>query len=118
MSWAERVLRKMLWALIVAAVLLAGFDMAKAHADVDTDQVFLATLQDAGINSTRGPVGLIGAAHVVCDMRIRGSTEMQAIQYIYHESQLGAFLAGYFVGASEAAYCPDYEDTPQAHATV
>ena len=90
-------------ALIAAAVLSTGV----ARADVN-DDAFVKVITDRGIAYT-SEAKLIAAGHAVCDSRAQGYTEMQIVSLIVTKTQLtDAHDAGYFVGAAEAAYCPQF----------
>jgi Protein of unknown function (DUF732) len=109
--------RSLLAACVVLVVALLGQQGAAAstaHADpADADAKFLAALTSKGI-TFGSPEVMIAAGHVVCAELDRGETPSQAAQDVMNNkdvltsSSLDGFHAGFFVGASIAAYCPQY----------
>jgi len=84
------------------------------HADpADVDAKFLAALSSKGITYT-SPEVMIAAGQVACTELDRGEAPAQVAQDVMNNkdvltsSNLDAFHAGFFVGASIAAYCPKY----------
>jgi len=87
-----------------AAVIAAG----KAHADPLLDTMFVNTVcGDAGI--CRQPHMMIAAGLKLCyDLQTPSYTVEVAIYDIWvNNPYLSSYQAGYFVGASMAAYCPE-----------
>lgn len=72
-----------------------------------TDDDFLAALQAKGITYRSGDAA-IAAGHLVCSELDQGETPAQVAQDVINNSDLDAYHAGYFVGASIGAYCPYY----------
>jgi Protein of unknown function (DUF732) len=96
--------------VLVVALLAASI----AHADpADVDAKFLAALSSQGITYA-SPEVMIAAGHVACTELDQGETPAQVAQDVMNNkdvltsSNLDAFHAGFFVGASIAAYCPKY----------
>jgi len=95
-------------AAIVAGLLGAG---GTAHASPN-DAMFLQVLAERGIYSVNGPdYGLIETARGVCVDLMNGvsfESEVIALQRMSYLN--GGYLtpgeAGFFIGASRAAYCP------------
>lgn len=85
-----------------------------AHADpAEADAKFLAALASQGITYA-SPEVMIAAGHVACTEVDHGETPRTVAHDVMHNndvltnSNLNAFHAGFFVGASIAAYCPQY----------
>ena len=85
-----------------------------ARADpADTDAKFLAALDSRGITYS-SPEVMIAAGHVACEELDRGETPTTVAQDVMNNkdvlttSNLDGYHAGFFVGASIAAYCPKY----------
>jgi Protein of unknown function (DUF732) len=94
--------------LVVALQGPLGTAASAAHADpADVDAKFLAALTSRGITFTSPEVG-IAAGHVACDKLDGGETPTQVAQDVMNSSSLDGYHAGYFVGASIGAYCPQY----------
>ena len=95
-------------------LVVAPLGASTAHADpADADAKFLATLSSHGITYT-SPEVMIAAGHVACTELDQGETPGQVARDVMNNkdvltsSNLDAFHAGFFVGASIAAYCPKY----------
>ena len=80
-----------------------GSDRSRSPNDDD----FLAALQSKGI-TYQSADGAIAAGHLVCSELDQGETPSQVAQDVINNSDLDAYHAGYFVGASVGAYCPYY----------
>lgn len=100
--------------LIVALPGLMGAAASTAHADpADADAKFLGALGSEGI-AFSSPEVMIAAGHVACTELDQGETPGQVAQDVMNNkdvlttSNLDAVHAGFFVGASIAAYCPKY----------
>ena len=100
--------------LVVALLGPPGAAAATAHADpADVDAKFLAALSSHGI-TYGSPEVMIAAGHVACTELDQGETLAQVAQDVMNNkdvltsSNLDAFHAGFFVGASISAYCPKY----------
>ena len=101
--------RKSIAAAALAAAALAGAVGVASPASANTsDQAFLQVLHQRGISHDSGDALMIGAGHDVCTNMDHGYTATQEISTIYRVSQLSWSDSGYFVGASIAAYCPEY----------
>lgn len=95
-------------ALLAATVL----NMGAARADIN-DDAFVQVITEKGITYT-SEANLIAAGHAVCDTRSQGYTEMQIVHEVVAHTELDSYNAGYFVGAAEAAYCPQFVGTEVA----
>ena len=97
---------------IIGAVLLsvaALFTAAPASAD-ETDDAFVAARGKNGIDiSDRNTAITMG--HNVCAALDSGHDSSSLVLDVVHDAHLPARQAGYFVGASVAAYCPQYKGT-------
>jgi hypothetical protein len=91
-------------ALAVAGGLLGPLG-ATAHADA-IDDAFIAAIRAKGINFA-SPDKAIIAAHEVC-VELNHGTPAQVAATIQSNSNLDGYHAGYFVGASIRAYCPEH----------
>ncbi|CPR11984.1 hypothetical protein BN971_03277 [Mycobacterium bohemicum DSM 44277] len=79
---------------------------ATAHADA-VDYAFLNAVKAKGINFASPQAALI-AGHEVCDELDLGKQKSDVATEVMTNSQLDGYRAGFFVGASVAAYCPRY----------
>lgn len=104
----DRVLTGLGVPTLVMAALLGPLGAAAptAHAHPNDDE-FLAALQSKGITYNSAPAA-IAAGHLVCTELDQGETPGQVAQDVMNNSDLDAYHAGYFVGASIGAYCPYY----------
>jgi Protein of unknown function (DUF732) len=96
-------------ARLVLVVALLGPLVAAApiaHADA-TDDALLAALKAKGIHFGSPDKAFI-AAHEVCDELAGGKTPVQVASTVQSNSSLDGYHAGYFVGVSIRAYCPQY----------
>ncbi|WP_156685730.1 DUF732 domain-containing protein [Mycobacterium sp. Marseille-P9652] len=94
---------------LLAAVALLG--VAGAHhpaASADAvDTAFLNAMKAKGIDFS-SPQAAIVAAHEVCDELDLGRQKSDIAGEVQKNSNLDGYRAGFFVGASVAAYCPRY----------
>jgi arginine/lysine/ornithine decarboxylase len=94
-------------ALMMAALLgVVGAVAPTARADPNDDR-FIAALQSQGV-TFQSPEAAIVAAHEVCKRLDQGESENQVAQDVINETDLDPYHAGYFVGASVGAYCPQF----------
>lgn len=92
----------------IAAVAIgaAVFTPAVATADTSTD-AFLDVLHRQGIGHEDGDGMLIAEGELVCERLRRGHSPLRVARTVYLNSKLvDPADAGYFVGASIAAFCP------------
>jgi hypothetical protein len=95
-------------ATVMTAALLGPFGAAIQAARADpVDDKFLAALQSQSI-TYRSPDAAIAAAHLVCTRLDQGADKGQVAQEVMDQTDLDPYHAGYFVGASVGAYCPQY----------
>ncbi len=100
--------RSLLAGLVLMAALssLAVVATPTAHADA-IDNAFLAAVKIKGI-SFASPQAAIIAGHEVCDELDLGKQKSDVANEVMTNSQMDGYHAGFFVGASVAAYCPRY----------
>uniref|UniRef100_UPI003899C910 DUF732 domain-containing protein n=1 Tax=Mycobacterium sp. HUMS_1102779 TaxID=3383487 RepID=UPI003899C910 len=77
-----------------------------ARADAN-DDAFLDALQAKNIHYP-SPEAALSGAHEVCNELQRGASPSQVASAVMDNSPLDGYHAGYFVGASMRAYCPQY----------
>ena len=90
--------------LVVAPLSLAAVATPTAHADA-IDNAFLLAVKAKGINFA-SPQGAIIAGHEVCDELDLGRQTSDVATDVTKNSNLDGYHAGFFVGASVAAFCP------------
>jgi hypothetical protein len=95
--------------LVVALLCLAGVTPPTAHADSVDDQ-FLNAVKAHGINFSASQNALL-AAHQVCDELDSGRQKSDVVNDVMNSSSLDGYHAGYFVGASIAAFCPRHHSS-------
>jgi Protein of unknown function (DUF732) len=95
-------------ATVMTAALLGPFGAGIQVVRADPiDDKFLAALQSHGI-TYRSPEAAIAAGHLVCTELDQGQPKSQVAQDVIDQTDLDPYHAGYFVGASVGAYCPQY----------
>jgi Protein of unknown function (DUF732) len=92
--------------LAVMPLSLAGVASPAARADA-IDNVFVAAVKAHGIDFP-SPQAAIVAGHEVCDELDLGKQKSDVASEVMTNSNLDGYRAGFFVGASVAAYCPRY----------
>jgi hypothetical protein len=95
--------------LAVALIGLTGVAAPSARAD-SVDDLFLAAVKGHGINFASSQNALL-AAHQVCDELDSGRAKSDVANDVMSSSNLDGYHAGYFVGASVAAFCPRHHST-------
>jgi Protein of unknown function (DUF732) len=97
-------------ALVALGALLISPLGVAVTADADTgDQSFLTALQSEGITDHVSSSHAIEAGHIVCQKLDGGLSPSEAASDVLLSSQMPAYHAGYFVGASIKSYCPQYQ---------
>jgi len=95
-------------ATVMAAAFLGPLGVAVPTVRADpNDDKFLAAMQAQSI-TYRSPDAAIAAAHLVCTRLDQGADKGQVAQEVMDNTDLDPYHAGYFVGASVGAYCPQY----------
>lgn len=97
-------------ALTVALLGLAATAAPVVRADA-IDNAFLSALKAKGINFS-SPQAAIIAGHEVCDELDLGRQKSDVASEVMSNSQLDGYHAGFFVGASIAAFCPRNHAAP------
>ncbi len=92
------------WAIALLFFAIAA--APSAHAE-SSDVPFLTALASKGITFA-SPQSAITAAHEVCDELGLGRAKSDVANEVMQNSNLDGYHAGYFVGASVAAYCSKY----------
>jgi hypothetical protein len=94
--------------LTVTLSTVAAVAIPVAHADA-VDNAFLNALQAKGINFST-PQAAVVAGHEVCDELLQGTKQKaDVVSTVMANSQMDGYHAGFFVGLSEAAYCPQFK---------
>jgi Protein of unknown function (DUF732) len=92
----------------LAAVVGVAAALATPVARADAvDNAFLSAVKAKGIDFA-SPQAAIVAGHEVCDELDLGRQKSDIASAVMNNSKLDGYRAGYFVGASVAAYCPRY----------
>jgi hypothetical protein len=94
------------WLVLVGALGPLAAAAPIAHADA-TDDAFLAALTTKGIHFGSPNKAFI-AGHEVCDELRNGKSAAQVASTVQSNSDMDGYHAGFFVGASIRAYCPQY----------
>jgi hypothetical protein len=80
--------------------------LCRPRADA-TDDAFLAAISSKGIKFQSSKTAL-GAAHEVCDELGLGRSKGDVANEVMNNSNLSGYAAGYFVGTSVRAFCPNF----------
>jgi hypothetical protein len=92
--------------LVVALLGLVGMSTPTAHADA-VDNAFVNAAKAHGVDFA-SPQAAIIAGHEVCDELDGGRQKPDVASTLMNNSNLDGYRAGFFVGASIAAFCPRY----------
>lgn len=103
----------MLASAIIATGLLPGAVVC-AHADT-TDDVFLEALYENGIGENFSASSKIAAAHSVCAGFAKGYDAMTIANDMANSNGMTIHDMGFFIGASTASYCPQYNVSQPTH---
>ena len=99
------------WATSIAATLSAAAMLTVAPASADeTDDAFIAALQNQGI-SIPDTDAAIQMARTMCALLDQGTARPLLVKRLLRNMNLSARQAGFFLGASTSAYCPQYRTT-------
>jgi hypothetical protein len=94
--------------LVLMVALLTLAEVATPTADADAiDNAFLGAIKAKGI-SFSSPQAAIVAGHEVCDELDAGRQKSDIANDVMSNSGMDGYHAGFFVGASVAAFCPRY----------
>ncbi len=97
------------WSTACGVILTAAAVLSAAPASADSvDDAFVAALANHGITvADRGSA--IAMAHNICGGLDKGQASSVMAMRLVRETSLTAKQAGYFVGLSVSAYCPQYK---------
>lgn len=99
--------RRLMGGLVLAVMLSGVAAMPSARAD-GVDNAFLNALQAKGIKFVT-PQAAIVAGHEVCDELLQGNKQKPDVaSTVMSNSQMDSYHAGFFVGLSVTAYCPQF----------
>lgn len=97
------------WSTVVAALLWGAAALSAAPASADPpDDAFLGALADYGI-VMNDPDTAISMAHTVCAGFDNNQPSGLLAMKVMKDSNMTAKQAGFFVGLSVSAYCPQYK---------
>ena len=104
---SRRPLRSLIAGLVLAVALLSvvGVAAPTAHADAVDSSNFLGALSSRGITFASGQSAIV-AGREVCDELDKGMQASDVANNVMAQSDLDGYHAGFFVGASIAAFCP------------
>lgn len=88
--------------LTLLGIAAAACPAARADA---VDNAFVTAVKNKGIQFA-SPQAAIVAGHEVCDELDLGKQKSDVANEVMTNSNLDGYRAGYFIGASVAAYCP------------
>lgn len=91
-------------AATLLSLAVAGSPTANADA---VDNLFVTAVKNKGIEFA-SPEAAIIAGHEVCDELDIGKQKSDIASEVMTNSNLDGYRAGFFIGASIAAYCPRY----------
>ena len=99
------------WSTFIAILLCAATPITAAPAAADpTDDAFIAALVGQGIPVPDGNAA-IEEARTMCALLDQGVTRPQLAVRLMRDTSLSARQAGFFLGISTSAYCPQYRAT-------
>jgi hypothetical protein len=99
------------WSTFVAVLLSAAASLCAAPASADqTDDAFIAALVGQGIPFSDSNA-VIQEGRSMCALLDQGTTRPLLLMKIMKDTNLSARQAGFFLGLSTAAYCPQYRTT-------
>jgi hypothetical protein len=99
------------WSTFIVAILSAAelFSAAPASAD-QTDDAFIAALQNQGI-AIPDTDAAIQTGRSMCALLDQGTQRPLLLMKLARDMNLSARQAGFFLGLSTSAYCPQYRTT-------
>jgi hypothetical protein len=96
------------WSIFIAVLLSAAALPSAAPASADqTDDAFIAAVENGGI-AVPDPNAAIGMARTMCALMDQGTTRPLLVMKLMKDANLSPRQAGYFLGVSASAYCPQY----------
>jgi hypothetical protein len=97
------------WSTVSAVLLSAAALLFAAPASADkSDDAFVAALAKGGIVTTDRSTA-IAMGHTACAGFDRGETSTFLAMKLMNDNDLSLKQAGYFLGVSVSAYCPQYK---------
>lgn len=104
MSATTRIARAL--GAVVTLLGVAALACPPARADA-VDNAFVTAVKNKGIQFA-SPQAAVIAGHEVCDELDLGKQKSDIASEVMTNSGMDGYHAGYFIGASVAAYCPRY----------
>jgi hypothetical protein len=99
------------WSTFVAVLLSAAAPLSAAPASADqTDDAFLAALASQAIPISDNNFA-IQMGRNMCALLDQGTTRPLLVMKLMNDANLSARQAGFFLGLSASAYCPQYRTT-------
>ncbi|OBG30512.1 DUF732 domain-containing protein [Mycobacterium sp. 852002-51057_SCH5723018] len=97
------------WAAFVAVLLCTAAPLCAAPAAADsTDDAFVAALVSQGIPVPDGNAA-VQEGRKMCALLDQGTTRPLLLMQLMRDTNLSARQAGFFLGISTSAYCPQYK---------
>lgn len=97
-----------MWTKFIAVALSVAAMLTAAPASADqTDDAFIVALQDQGI-AVPDTDAAIQMARNMCALLDQGTARPLLVMRLLSDANLSARQAGFFLGASTSAYCPQY----------
>jgi hypothetical protein len=99
----------LVWIWKLAASLIAACSLATCApaSAASVDEEFLGALRRGGVDYA-SPGIAVAYAHLVCAKLDDGMSRYEVAMQLMESTNLSGYLAGYFVGGSIAAYCPQH----------
>jgi Protein of unknown function (DUF732) len=99
------------WSTCIAVLLCGAAPLGAAPASADqTDDAFIAALVAQGIPVPDDNTA-IQEGRAMCALLDQGATRPSLVVRVMRDTNLSARQAGFFLGVSTAAYCPQYRTT-------
>jgi hypothetical protein len=99
------------WSAFVAVLLSSGALLTASPAAADqTDDAFIAALINQGLPVPDNDAA-IQEGRTMCALLDQGTTRPLLVMRLMKDTNLTARQAGFFLGISAAAYCPQYRTT-------
>ncbi|WP_241523611.1 DUF732 domain-containing protein [Mycobacterium sp. IEC1808] len=99
------------WSTLMAVLLSAAAPLFAAPASADqNDDAFIAALASQGIPISDNSAA-IGMGRNMCALLDQGTTRPLLVMKLMKDANLSARQAGFFLGLSSSAYCPQYRTT-------
>jgi hypothetical protein len=101
--------RPPMWSTVAAILLFAAAAVSAAPASADeTDDAYIAALQRHGI-PIKNRDATIAMGHTVCVALDQGESTTSIMATLSNAADISFNDAGFVLGASVAAYCPEYQ---------